>query len=67
MPWGTPGWLNPIGLNIGGLGDVAFTPGLELPGELPGDEDSDLGYRVRGHFDDPASTSCRSGTEGVER
>ena len=65
MPWGTPGWLNPIGYgrNIGGLGDVAFTPGLELPGELPGDEDSDLGYRVRGHFDDPASTSCRSGTE----
>ena len=63
-PWGTPDWLNPIGSgrSIGGLGDVAFAPGLELPGELPGDEESDLGYRVRGHFDDPASSTCRSGT-----
>ena len=32
------------------------------PGELPGEEESDLGYRVRGHFDDPASSTCRSGT-----
>ena len=63
-PWGTPDWLDPIGAgrSIGDLGDVAFAPGLELRGELPGDEESDLGYRVRGHFDDPASSTCRSGT-----
>ena len=63
-PWGMPDWLNPIGAgrSIGGLGDVAFAPGLELPSELPGEEESDLGYRVRGHFDDPASSTCRSGT-----
>ena len=41
---------------------MAFAPGLELPSEPPGDEESDLGYRVRGHFDDPASSTCRSGT-----
>jgi hypothetical protein len=63
VPWGTPEWLNPIGYghSICGLGDVAFAPGLgDPPVGMPGDEA--LGYRVTGHFDDPASRSCKGGT-----
>lgn len=58
---GEPGWLvgsdcgfNRIGDRTGPMLDVTYTPGVA--GLDPGDRGA--GFRIFGHFDDPASASC---------
>jgi hypothetical protein len=73
--WGTPGWLVPlrdyryIGGRTGPVMHVMFAPDSTGPASgLPpleaepwGVSDGPSRYRFTGHFDDPASASCRSG------
>ncbi len=79
-PWGTPDWLNglvgfgtdaflmgsepgpPWARNVRfSLDSVTSESDPAMPGEY-----GDVGYRVTGHFDDPASRTCRGGMEDSE-
>ena len=70
--WSEPGWLSParnfayIGDRTGPCMQVVFAPGSGVPpteGEPWGTGGTMDRYRITGHFDDPASTECRSGYE----